>query len=310
MKSDSRLVADVNEQLQQRDWRRRVFGLADAGLPWIPVIGHNVYLRNPRVEPLPMHRHEGCVEVVYLKKGVARYETQEGVVKLKTGMVLVSKPGVLHRRIGIIHGSETYYFLFKMPASSKTLRGLDVAESKCVVDRIASLPSVMACGSDIAARFHRVLALAELGESVERNILIRCEMLSLIFGLRSELIPRTVRSALANNVRKISREMLAHPEFSWSMEELTMRLRTSLPSVVRQFKEETGFTPHSYLMRCRVTHAERCLSEGSLSLSAAAAKLGFSSVQHMIRVFKSVVGIPPGAWLAARRKAVYKNKVL
>ena len=296
VKKRRKLDEDVAEQLQMRDWRRRVFNLADVGLPWIPIFGQNVYLRNTQQERKPMHCHEDCVEFVFCKKGVCRFETKFGKIRLKAGMAYVSKPGEFHRRTDLRQGSETNYFMFRLPKGRCRLKGLSAIESSCLVARVGNLPSVVRCGENLSARFHRVFLLAESPRTPERDMLIKCAVVELLAGLRTEPESNGVRSALSSGVRKISKEMYERPHLPWTMDELTTRLFASLPSVVKQFKEVTGFAPHAYLMRCRVARAKRLLSDKSLTLSAIAIRLGFSTTQHLINAFKNAFGVPPGAW--------------
>jgi len=126
-------LSDVREQLRARDWRRRVANLTDAGLPWVPIIGQNVYLRNHPSFASEMHAHTGCVEIVYCKKGICRYELEHATVVLKTGMALVTQPGQLHRRNDLRQGSETHYLLFRLPDAGCALEGISPVDSECLV---------------------------------------------------------------------------------------------------------------------------------------------------------------------------------
>lgn len=302
-------AADVREQRLKRDWRRNVLSLADAGLPWVPIFGQNVYLHNLRnIRPVP-HVHEGCVEIVYCKKGVCRYEVGGRSVLLKAGMALVTQPGQSHRRIGSWQSFTTNYLLLRLPASGRGLRGLTTAEAGYVISRLTSCPSVLQCGRGFATRFQGVLSLASAPKSPKRDIRIKCGLLDLILSLDEAEQPKSVRSALANDVRVLAHDMNRDPGRAWSVEELATRLGVSIPVINQQFREETGFTPHAYLMRCRIAQAKRLLSQDSLSLTLIASRLGFSSLQHFIGAFRNAVGVSPGVWRTSRgvKKLHLKN---
>lgn len=293
-------AADIREQRMKRDWRRQVLSLADAGLPWVPIFGQNVFLRNfQNVMPVP-HAHEGCVEIVYCKKGVCRYEVEGRSALLKAGMALVTQPGQMHRRIGPWQGSTTNYLLSRLPKSGRGLRGLTPAETRFVISKLTSSPLVVQCGRGFAVRFQHILSLALSPKSPKRDIQIKCGLLELILSMDDEAQPKLVRSALANDVRLLAHDMNKDPGLVWSVEELATRLGVSIPVINQQFREETGFTPHAYLMRCRIAQSKRLLSQGSHSLSLIASRLGFASVQHFIRAFRNAVGVAPGAWRASR----------
>lgn len=296
MRKINSFAADIREQFQKQAWRRRVISLADAGLPWVPVIGQNRYLRNSLTFPSELHAHYGCVEVVYCKKGFCRYEMEGGTFLVKAGMALVTQPGQQHRRTDPRLGSEINYLLVRLPKAEGRLKGLTDAETRCLVTRLTSCPQVTRCGRGIASLFQRVLALAVGEKSPERDIRIKCGVLELILSLNDGSRPKMVRCALANQVRRIAYDMSRAPGHAWSVDELMARLGVSLPNAIRRFKEETGFTPHAFLVRCRIAQAKRLLENGSLSLSGIAMQLGFSSVQHFIGVFRNRVGVSPGVW--------------
>lgn len=294
----------------KRDWRRHVLSLADAGLPWVPIFGQNVYLRNfPNSTP-EMHAHDGCVEIVYCKKGVCRYEVEGRSALLKAGMALITQPGQRHRRIGSRQGSTTNYLLFRLAKTGRGLTGLTTAEARYVVERLTTSPQIVQCGRGFAARFQGVLSLALAPRSPKRDIRIKCGLMDLILSLDENVQPKSVRSALANDVRLLAHDMNQDPGLVWSVEELATRLGVSIPVINQQFKEETGFTPHAYLMRCRIAQAKRLLSEGSLSLSIIASQLGFSSLQHFIGAFRNAVGTSPGAWRTSQdKKTLVKESI-
>jgi AraC-like DNA-binding protein len=68
--------------------------------------------------------------------------------------------------------------------------------------------------------------------------------------------------------------------------------------VLRAFRAAYGLPPHRYQLQRRVQLAQGRLRVGA-DLAALAAELGFADQSHFTRVFKSVVGVPPGAYQRA-----------
>lgn len=66
----------------------------------------------------------------------------------------------------------------------------------------------------------------------------------------------------------------------------------------RLFRNTTGQSPHQFVLRQRVETALRLLIETDLPLVLVAARSGFSDQSHLTRVFRSKVGITPGAYRA------------
>jgi AraC-like DNA-binding protein len=67
---------------------------------------------------------------------------------------------------------------------------------------------------------------------------------------------------------------------------------------IRAFRQETGLTPHAYLMDRRFRTASRLLGRGEAPGDVAAA-CGFFDQSHLNRVFKARMGVTPGAYRAA-----------
>jgi AraC-like DNA-binding protein len=69
--------------------------------------------------------------------------------------------------------------------------------------------------------------------------------------------------------------------------------------LLRAFRRETGMTPHTYLIDCRVRAARRLLARGQ-SVADAALACGFADQSHLTRIFKAHAGLTPGRYREAR----------
>ena len=68
----------------------------------------------------------------------------------------------------------------------------------------------------------------------------------------------------------------------------------------RAFKKSVGISPHAYLMRKRVEHAQGLMLATCESLSQIAADCGLTDQAHFTRLFRRFVGESPGAWRRTR----------
>lgn len=59
------------------------------------------------------------------------------------------------------------------------------------------------------------------------------------------------------------------------------------------FKEYTGFSPHQYLIRVRIQHAQVLLTTTDEQIKCIARMVGFNSVNHFIHHFKRLTGSTP-----------------
>lgn len=71
----------------------------------------------------------------------------------------------------------------------------------------------------------------------------------------------------------------------------------------RAFKTSTGETPHGYVVRQRIRHAQRLMRETQDTLSQIACACGLSDQAHLTRLFRRLVGTTPLAWRRAWQQA-------
>lgn len=70
----------------------------------------------------------------------------------------------------------------------------------------------------------------------------------------------------------------------------------------RAFKLSMGISPHRWQMNLRVLEAQEMLRAGKRPQADIALATGFAEQSHFSRVFKEVVGVPPGVWQRAHRQ--------
>ncbi|CAM2143310.1 AraC family transcriptional regulator [Pararobbsia alpina] len=68
-----------------------------------------------------------------------------------------------------------------------------------------------------------------------------------------------------------------------------------------RFVAEFGITPHRYLLRLRVEHAARMMSERQRSLADIAMACGFTDQSALTHAFSARFGVTPGKWRNAER---------
>jgi AraC family transcriptional regulator len=68
-----------------------------------------------------------------------------------------------------------------------------------------------------------------------------------------------------------------------------------------QFRLATGFTPHAYLLRRRIEHAQRLLLESHWPIAQISLECGFSTSSHFSEAFKRIIGDSPTCWRARSR---------
>jgi AraC family transcriptional regulator len=61
----------------------------------------------------------------------------------------------------------------------------------------------------------------------------------------------------------------------------------------RLFKQSTGFTPHQFVIKCRVERAKVLLGKGQDSIADIAQQVGFANQAHLNVHLKRLLGITP-----------------
>jgi AraC-like DNA-binding protein len=62
------------------------------------------------------------------------------------------------------------------------------------------------------------------------------------------------------------------------------------------FRQHFGLSPHQYLLRLRIEHAQSLLTTTDLPLRDIAESCGFADAHHFSKAFKRIVGVSPGAY--------------
>ena len=78
--------------------------------------------------------------------------------------------------------------------------------------------------------------------------------------------------------------------------ELSNAVGLSRMHFAAQFRAATGYSPHRYIIRRKVVHAQTLLRDPAMSVVDVALLLGFRTQAHFTVVFKSIVGHPPAHW--------------
>lgn len=96
--------------------------------------------------------------------------------------------------------------------------------------------------------------------------------------------------------RRVLDYMQAHLDQTLSLEELAQQTGYTPYHFTRLFRRATGASPHQFVLRLRIEHAQRLLAETSLPLAEIAVACGFAHQSHLTQVFKRHCGLTPRAY--------------
>ncbi len=109
-------------------------------------------------------------------------------------------------------------------------------------------------------------------------------------GLREGTVPDKSYAERAADYMK------AYYDANITLEDICAEIHVSKYHFIRLFKENTGRTPHEYLLGIRLSKARQLLETGECSIAEAAKLCGFVNAGHFSAAFKRFVGMPPSVY--------------
>ncbi|GLF99553.1 GlxA family transcriptional regulator [Streptomyces yaizuensis] len=89
-----------------------------------------------------------------------------------------------------------------------------------------------------------------------------------------------------------------------TLADIAARAGTSVRTLNRRFRSETGLSPLQYLLRVRIEQAQHLLERGDLPVEHIAARTGLGTPANLRHHFQRLNGTTPGVYRAAFRSAV------
>lgn len=165
----------------------------------------------------------------------------------------------------------------------------------------------------------QLMVLGELAKSVARGRSdVSVEEIGIILAQRFASLlsvrPRG-RESPAQRDRRRAVEMAlwmdAHSHESLSLDTMARESGLSVFHFLRVFNRVFGVTPHQYLVRSRLRHAARLLTEGGHSITDVALDVGFNDLSNFVRTFHRAAGIPPNQFRRASRaeRKIFQDRI-
>lgn len=99
-------------------------------------------------------------------------------------------------------------------------------------------------------------------------------------------------------VSVVRRYMEEHYAEDLRVDDVAREAAISTSQLIRLFKRQLGTTPHSYLLRYRITQAKELLAETTLPVATIARQVGFASESNFSYRFGEMCGQSPSAYRA------------
>lgn len=273
-----------------RNRRRLEMNLTEVGIPDLPLLGRYNYTKaHP---PLRDHQHRNAIEICFLEKGRQSYYMDHRFYRLRGGDIFITPPNKEHSTGGEPEEKGVlYWIVIRLPKRSAGLFELSPSLSQVILDGLISAPTHFRGSLKLKEHLDRITTLFHEDEHPLRAFAllnrVRDSILEILecARLHTRLGSGGIMQSTCNYIQK----NLAEP-LSVSM--LAEHRKMSLPHFKALFKRETGIPPAEYVLRAKITEAQRLLS-GRASVTEVSYQLGFSSSQYFSTVFKRFTGRTP-----------------
>jgi AraC-like DNA-binding protein len=240
----------------------------------------------------PFVEQHRCHSISYVRKGSFGYHTRGRDFELVAGSVLVGHPGsefiCSHDHVC---GDECLSF-FLTPELVEAIGG---PAGTWQIGCAPPLPELMVLGelAQAAADGRSDIGLDEIGQ------LLASRLIEAVSGH-----PTRPFQASARDRRRAVETALwidAHSQRQIDLEDTANQAGISPFHFLRLFGGVIGVTPHQYLVRSRLRHAARLLTEADMSITDIAYDVGFGDLSNFVRTFHRAAGVSPLKFRQASR---------
>lgn len=277
---------------------RRVLNLAEVGIPAVPMLGYCHY-RNPRPD-VPEHWHPGCIEIHYCVRNTLSFGFKGRSYRLAPGEVFVNLPGERHTVSEHPKGLILYWLILRVDAKGERFLQQPPREAWALRQALLNIPHRHFRGTErLKHLFQSLHMLHDEPATLLRTLRLRTALLELLMELLSSAGAHIVPPG-EERLATVMREMQAHPERAYAVEDLARRAGLAPSHFIVRFRTLAGLPPRQFLLDCRMRAARQLLQTTATPVTEIAQNLGFCTSQHFANLFKRHTGITPLACRAGR----------
>ncbi|MBD2727829.1 helix-turn-helix transcriptional regulator [Nostoc sp. FACHB-892] len=113
------------------------------------------------------------------------------------------------------------------------------------------------------------------------------------YALRKQKEQITTNGLPKYKLQQVIDYIHANLDCNIGLTELADLAQMSLSHFSRLFKQSTGYSPHQFVIKCRVDCARELLLKSDLSIADITYKVGFANQGHLTNHFKRLLGVTP-----------------
>ena len=205
------------------------------------------------------------------------------VVSLCSGAFILGRAGLLHGRRATTHWKYAQRFADEFP-------DVDVVPDVLFVEDGPILTSAgTAAGIDLCLYLVRQAYGGRAANGIARRMVVPPQR----EGGQAQFVTTPVREVPDCSLAPVLDWVSANLAQDLTVTVLARRAAMSERTFARRFRDETGTTPHHWILTQRVAHAERLLESGEHSIDEVAEQSGFGSATMLRHHFRRVRGTSP-----------------
>ena len=258
-------------------------------VPGIDCLGHAVFQK--AAEPLTMHRHENCLEIVFVMKGTQNYYTENHNYPVIGGQAFVSFPDQLHRtgenrqEVG-----EIYWMQLNLSCRENFL-GFSREMSLETTGRLLEIDCHIFRFDAVA----KEMVKRVFDEFYEKGT-TPLALSSLMYLIYLVLDCVQKKQVLQNQFTDMEKYIENHITEEININTLCKICNVSASTLHHRFKEYFGRSPAEYISYRKSQKAKEFLLAGK-SVTETAMLLGFNTSDYFSTVFRKYNGISPSLWV-------------
>jgi AraC family transcriptional regulator, transcriptional activator FtrA len=208
------------------------------------------------------------------------------LVSICSGVFVLAATGLLDGKRATTHWKYAAALAARFPR-------IRVEPDRLYADEGSILTSAgSAAGIDLCLHIVRRDYGAEIANAVARRLVMPPHR----DGGQAQYVPEPMRAEGANGLAPVMAWAQSHLERPLRVEEMARRAAMSSRTFARQFRQQTGTTPHQWLMHQRLLEAQRRLEKTSESIDRIAEAVGLETAATLRLHFSRVLGTTPTAY--------------
>jgi AraC-like DNA-binding protein len=226
----------------------------------------------------------------YVRKGSFGYRVRGESFELVAGSILVGHPGDEFVCTHDHHVCGDECLSFQLTPALVEAIGQGTESWRSEIWRTGGLPPV----PELMVLGELAQATAEDGGDVgldELGTLLVSRFVEAVSGRKRQ--PPEVRARDRRRAVEAALWIDAHSDQPIDLENAARQAGLSSFHFLRLFAKVLGVTPHQYLVRSRLRHAARLLTDDARSITDVALDVGFADLSNFVRTFHRAAGVSP-----------------